>query len=90
MKTINVAKLKAQLSEFLRLAGAGEKIIVLDRSRPIAQILPLDASAGTDWDVLARTGRIRAGSQDWTTLRINPVRRRVPAQRLLDAVRADR
>lgn len=90
MKTINVAKLKSRLSEWLRLAAAGEEVVVLDRTRPIARIVPLDAPAEDCWESLARAGRIRLGSQDWSTLKITPVRRRISAQKLLDDVRGDR
>lgn len=87
MKTISVAQLKAQLSACLRLVRSGEQIIVLDRSEPVAQILPLDHHPGTGWDALARAGQIRLGTQVWASLRIEPLRRKVPAQRLLTAVR---
>jgi prevent-host-death family protein len=53
MKTINVAQLKAHLSACLRLARSGEQIIVLDRSEPIARILPLDDQPRTSWESLA-------------------------------------
>lgn len=89
MKTINVARLKAQLSACLRLVRSGERYVVLDRNEPVAQLGPLDATPGTGWETLARAGLVRLGSQEWSGLRIKPLRRRVPAQRLLAAVRDD-
>lgn len=38
---VGVRELKAKLSEYLSSAGAGEKITVTDRGRPIAQLVPL-------------------------------------------------
>lgn len=40
MKTINISTLKAKLSEALRDVRRGETYIVLDRDKPVAQILP--------------------------------------------------
>ena len=41
MKRIGVAELKDNLSRELRAVEAGETIEVLDRSRPIARIVPV-------------------------------------------------
>jgi prevent-host-death family protein len=45
MKSVKIAELKDKLSEHLRAAEHGEEVIVTDRNRPIARILPLAASA---------------------------------------------
>ncbi|MBE7437425.1 MAG: type II toxin-antitoxin system Phd/YefM family antitoxin [Spirochaetales bacterium] len=41
MRTISVSKLKAHLSQELRLAEQGEQIVVTDREHPIARIGPV-------------------------------------------------
>ena len=41
MQTVPVAKLKATLSEFLAKVKAGEEVIVTERGKPIAKIVPL-------------------------------------------------
>lgn len=41
MKSVNVAKLKASLSEYLAAVKRGEEVMVTERGRPIARILPL-------------------------------------------------
>ncbi|MDO9027876.1 MAG: type II toxin-antitoxin system prevent-host-death family antitoxin [Candidatus Roizmanbacteria bacterium] len=41
MKTAAVSKLKASLSEYLLKVKAGEEVIVTDRGKPIAKIIPL-------------------------------------------------
>lgn len=40
--TVSVAKLKARLSEQLRLVKAGHELIVTDRNVPVARLVPLD------------------------------------------------
>src|SRR5438094_205007 len=40
MKTVKIAELKNHLSEHLRAVEAGDEIIVTDRNRPIARIVP--------------------------------------------------
>ena len=41
MKSVKIAELKDHLSEHLRAVEAGAQIIVTDRDRPIARIVPL-------------------------------------------------
>ncbi|MCA1831669.1 MAG: type II toxin-antitoxin system prevent-host-death family antitoxin [Actinobacteria bacterium] len=40
MKRVKIAELKNHLSEHLRGVEAGEEIVVTDRDRPIARIIP--------------------------------------------------
>ena len=40
MQTVGLKLLKNKLSEYVRLAAAGETIIVTDRGRPVAEIRP--------------------------------------------------
>ena len=40
MRTANIAELRDRLTQFLREVRAGEEIIVRDRKRPIAKIVP--------------------------------------------------
>ena len=41
--SVRIADLKARLSEHLRAVRRGRTLIVLDRDRPIARIVPYDA-----------------------------------------------
>lgn len=64
MKTTAVAKLKAELSKFLRLVRAGEEILVTDRDVPVARIVPV-TDLGPDVESmrdLERKGVLRLGS----------------------------
>ena len=38
MRTVNIAKLKARLSEYIRAARAGETIRILDRRQEVARL----------------------------------------------------
>jgi prevent-host-death family protein len=65
MKSAPVAKLKASLSEYLARVKAGEEVIVTERGKPIAKIVPLDRHQGEIPAHLlekARAGLIRLGS----------------------------
>jgi prevent-host-death family protein len=64
MKTTAVAKLKAQLSRYLRLVKSGEEILITERDVPVAKIVPVtelsaDLEALRD---LERRGLLRLGS----------------------------
>ena len=89
MKVINVSELKAHLSKYLRLASRGSRIVVQDRDEPIAQLGPLEGEALTWRERLAREGRLRLGTQEWSSLRISKLDRRVDIQASLSAVRED-
>lgn len=65
MKSATVSRLKATLSEHLARVKAGEEVIVTERGKPIARIVPLarDASAVSPQLLdLARAGLVRIGS----------------------------
>ena len=48
MQTVNIAELKTNLSAFLEQVRNGAELIVKDRNRPIARLIPL--AAGDDLD----------------------------------------
>jgi antitoxin (DNA-binding transcriptional repressor) of toxin-antitoxin stability system len=48
MRSVNVSTLKAQLSAHLQLVRNGEELIVRDRNRPIARIVPCIAGDYTE------------------------------------------
>jgi antitoxin (DNA-binding transcriptional repressor) of toxin-antitoxin stability system len=89
MKAINVTELKSNLSKYLRMASRGARIVVRDRDEPIAQLGPPQAEAVSWRERLARQGRLRPGTQDWRSLEIVRLGRRVDIQASLDAVRED-
>lgn len=48
MQTVNIAELKSNLSAFLEQVRNGEELIIKDRNRPIARVLPLAAGENLD------------------------------------------
>ncbi|MGH7254727.1 MAG: type II toxin-antitoxin system Phd/YefM family antitoxin [Nitrospirales bacterium] len=65
MKSATVSKLKATLSKYLSKVKAGEEVIVTERGRPIAKIVPISYEAGRfppHLIELARAGLVRLGS----------------------------
>jgi len=45
MKTVRIAELKARLSEYVRAARDGHEVTVLDRTTPVARIVPCRTDA---------------------------------------------
>lgn len=65
MKSTAVSELKASLSHYLTMVKAGEEIIITDRGRPIAKIVPLkkdDLQMPSHLKELERAGLIRSGT----------------------------
>lgn len=60
MRTVNIAELKNRLSAYLDRVRQGEEIVIRDRKRPIAKIVPLSPD---DYDAeeqeLIATGQMR-------------------------------
>jgi prevent-host-death family protein len=100
MKVVGVKELKARLSEYLRLAKAGESILVTERNQVVAELrgarrqVPSVASRFEDTlEALAATGEITRAARpkgDWTWrsrgLGLPPG----TADALLDELRRDR
>ncbi|MEO6202812.1 MAG: type II toxin-antitoxin system prevent-host-death family antitoxin [Nitrospirales bacterium] len=65
MKTTPVSELRATLSEQLARVKAGEEVVVTERGRPIAKIVPLSSETmglSAHMSELARNGLIRVGT----------------------------
>jgi prevent-host-death family protein len=48
VRTAAIAKLKAGLSGYLESVKAGEQVVVTDRGRPVALIVPIDPNISED------------------------------------------
>jgi len=48
MRTVNIAELKAQLSAHIRRVKAGEEVLICDRNKPVARIIPCKEQAQSD------------------------------------------
>jgi prevent-host-death family protein len=69
MKTVKISELRDHLSRYLDHVRAGGRVLVLDRNRPVAEIVPAGAaergrSEATDGRLadLEREGILRRGS----------------------------
>ena len=85
MKTVKIAKLKDRLSEHLRAVERGDEVIVTDRDRPIARIVPV-LPAGSTPTLVAPKARFAAlRARRW-----RPSRWRLDSGALLDEERRER
>jgi prevent-host-death family protein len=92
MRSTNIADLRNRLTQYLREVRAGEEIVVRDRQRPIAKIVPfsLDDDDEDEADLVA-AGVIRKGTGKLPRSFWNARRRGgVPWEVAVAAVRADR
>ena len=55
MKTVNVAKLKSDLSHYLKIARSGEEVIVTSHDHPVAKLVPLEERVGKLTAIAAKT-----------------------------------
>jgi len=63
MRSVGIKVLKNKLSEYVRLAASGETVLVTDRDRVVAELVPprkgIDkADAKAKWDEAVRLGHI--------------------------------
>jgi prevent-host-death family protein len=63
IETAGVAQLKASLSKYLDLVKSGDELLITERGKPIARILPIDQrdidSLPPHMQEMVRTGRLR-------------------------------
>jgi prevent-host-death family protein len=88
MRTVGLKSLKNKLSEYVRLAAAGETIVITDRDRPVAEIGPPRSSVTPFEERGVREGwlkpaRIRDGTPP-------PRRPMVPFDQLMRELDQDR
>lgn len=87
--TVGVAELRQNLSAYLRRVEQGERLIVTDRNRPVAELGP-PAASGADLDRLIAAGRVsrpsRRGLPEPVSLEGDPY----ALSRALDEIRGER
>ncbi len=61
MTRASVAELKAKLSEYLARAKAGEEVVVTERGRPVAKLVPVNGEVAVEARLaeLVRAGLVR-------------------------------
>jgi prevent-host-death family protein len=90
MRSTNIADLRNRLTQYLKEVRAGEEIVVRDRQRPIAKIIPFSVEDDdSDADLVAaglmRKGTGKLPASFWKTRRPS-----VPLDAVVAAVSADR
>ncbi|MCR4310756.1 MAG: type II toxin-antitoxin system prevent-host-death family antitoxin [Deltaproteobacteria bacterium] len=64
MRSAAISRLKASLSEYLDVVRAGEEVLVTDRGKPIARIVPIPGGRGPNaarMKEMAAAGILRLG-----------------------------
>jgi prevent-host-death family protein len=88
-KTVGIAELRQHLSRYLRRVERGERLLVTDRNRPVAELGP-PPSDGSELDRLIVQGRVsrptRRGLPDPLQLEGDPY----ALSRALDEIRGER
>lgn len=88
-ETVGVAELRQNLSVYLKRVGRGERLVVTDRNRPVAELGPAPP-AGPELDRLIAEGKVspptRRGLPEPIDLDGDPV----SLSRALSEVRGDR
>ncbi|MGC0773096.1 MAG: hypothetical protein WB543_09180 [Candidatus Acidiferrum sp.] len=60
MRSVNVAKLKDQLSKYLTFAKSGEEVVIRDRNLPVAKLVPFTAEGADEQELsLVAAGKLR-------------------------------
>ena len=91
MRSTNIADLRNRLTHYLREVRAGEEIVVRDRQRPIAKIVPFTVDDGEAEDAaLVAGGLMRKGSGAVPPSFWKARRPRIALRKAAAAVRADR
>ena len=91
MRSTNIADLRNRLTQYLREVRAGEEIVVRDRERPIATIVPFTVDDDeADDAALVASGLMRQGSGVLPPSFWRRRRSRMTRQAAAAAVRADR
>ena len=56
MRTVNIGELKARLSAHIRLVREGEEVLVCDRNKPVARLVPcrLEERSAQEQQLVAR------------------------------------
>jgi prevent-host-death family protein len=91
MRSTNIADLRNRLTHYLREVRAGEEIVVRDRQRPIARIVPFTVDdQDADDAALVAAGLMRKGSGEIPASFWKARRARVTRRAAVAAVRADR
>lgn len=87
--TVGVAELRQNLSLYLRRVAKGERLVVTDRNRPVAELGPAP-STGPDLDRLIAEGRVSRPTRSELPEPLEPAGDPRLLSRALEEVRGER
>ena len=92
MRSVNVAKLKNELSRYLSFAKNGEEIVIRDRNLPVAKIVPFSAEDASEEELLlVAQGRMRLPKERLDLKKFFKIRTgKVKGNKAVEALLADR
>jgi prevent-host-death family protein len=92
MTQVGIAQLKAKLSSYLDQVKAGHEVVVTDRGRPVARLVPYDEGGKRtpDMERLARAGLIRLGRGEFPKELLTPSPVKDPEGKVLKALLEER
>ncbi|MBI3184424.1 MAG: type II toxin-antitoxin system Phd/YefM family antitoxin [Myxococcales bacterium] len=93
MKTAKIAELKAHLSQYLKLVKKGQRVLVLERNAPVAELVPYRPPPKVVFARLAAEGKCKLGAQNLAALTFTPLERPLTAREVdavVSAVKGDR
>lgn len=88
-QSVGVAELRQNLSTYLRRVREGERLLVTDHNRPVAELGPAP-SAGPDLDRLIAQGRVSQPVRSGLPEPLELTGDRQALSRALDEIRGDR
>jgi prevent-host-death family protein len=90
MRSTNIADLRNRLTQYLQEVRAGEEIVVRDRKKPIARIVPFSVDEGDEDAALMAAGLMRKGTGTLPASFWRARRPAIPLKAVVAAVSADR
>jgi prevent-host-death family protein len=92
MRSVNVAKLKDRLSEYLSMAKRGEEVVIRERNLPVAKLVPFHAENATEQELLlVAEGKMRLPKAELDMKRLWRIPTgKVKGNKAIDALLADR
>jgi prevent-host-death family protein len=90
MRSANIAQLRDRLTQYLREVRAGQEIVVRDRQRPIARIVPLSVEDDAGDRELVAAGMMRKAQRPLPASFWRTRRPAVPLRAAAAAISKDR